>query len=161
MRGRGFDRWVEGVHVSSVANWGYGDNFKPVHFLFYEKIFSVKKSHQKSHQKAWKSPKPKNKQLLPCLKFLFVQKMLPLLFFVFIFLFYWLNFACGVFYAHDFFVKKVNRLEIASITSIYHTTLLHLLNFLTLLYSSFPNVPFLKNEWKNSIRLRLFLFSLY
>ena len=57
------------VHVCSIANSGYRDNFKPVHFLFYEKIFIVKK-HKKSTRnpkKAKKSQKKmQNKKLLSC-----------------------------------------------------------------------------------------------
>ena len=40
--------WLWRVHksFSSIVNWGYGNNFKPVYLFvfFYEKILSVKKS---------------------------------------------------------------------------------------------------------------------
>ena len=45
------------VHVCSIANSGYRDNFKPVHFLFYEKIFIVKK-----HKKSTRNPKKAKKK---------------------------------------------------------------------------------------------------
>ena len=34
---------LRGVHVSSIGNWGYQGNFKPVYFFFYEKISHTQK----------------------------------------------------------------------------------------------------------------------
>ena len=93
-------------------NWGYQDNFKPVYFF-------LRKEFERT-----KTTKIQNKWFPPSHKFLCVQKLLPLLFFVRIFLFLLVNVCFWVFsYAQNLFVKKkVNRLEIVSIASIHYTT---------------------------------------
>ena len=41
---------LRGVHVSSIVNWGYEDNFKPVYFFFYEKILIAQKHSQTKNE---------------------------------------------------------------------------------------------------------------
>ena len=103
------------AHVSSIVKSGYQDNFEPVYF-FYENVLSVKK-----HQ-------TQNKRLLPSKKFLRAQKIVAFVVSVCLILFRWLIFACDVFLsARNLFVKKkINRLEIVTRTSFYHTTDVHL-----------------------------------
>ena len=100
-----------GVHVSSIVKWCYQDNFKTVD-LFFMKRFRVHKKHQIVKQTTF-----------TLLKVCAHKKLLPLLFSVCLILFCWLMFACECFLCvRNFFIKKINRLEIVLITSLYYTS---------------------------------------
>ena len=76
---------LRGVHVSSIGNWGYQGNFKPVYFFFLRKDFTHTKS-----------TKP-NKNDFYLLEVFVRKKLQPLLFFVCLFLFCYFVFACECF----------------------------------------------------------------
>ena len=90
---------------SSIVNWGYQDNFKPVNlFFFYEKILNAEKTskHKTSDFHSHRS--------------FYAQKTVAFV----VFLFCWLMFACECFFTRRI-KKKKNRLGIILIASIHYT----------------------------------------
>ena len=87
-----------GVHVSSIVNWGYQDNFRPVYYFFYEKILNAKKA-----------PKRKTSDFHPFRSF-YAQKTVVFVVFCSL-IFVLLVYVClWVFlYARNLFVKKKNK----------------------------------------------------
>ena len=113
-----------GVHVSSNIRWGCQDNFKLVYFFFDEKI-----------SRARKAQKRKTNDFYPLKILCVLEKLLPLLFSVNLFLFCQLIFTCVVFFcflcAWTLFVKKIknkkiNRLKIVLTASFNITTRIYL-----------------------------------
>ena len=68
-----------GVHVSSIVNWGYQDNFKPIYLFIY--FFDKKTLH------AQKAQKRKTNNFDPLKSLCAHKKLLSLLFSVSLFLF--------------------------------------------------------------------------
>ena len=96
--------------MSSMITMRLSRQFQ-VCWFFYRKVLSVKKA-----------TKRKTHDFHPLRSFC-ALKMLPLLFFVRVFLFCLLIFACECFLPSKPFRKKtINRLEIVLITSLYYTT---------------------------------------
>ena len=111
---RNFDRLIMKVSqiISSICNWGYKDNFKPVYLYF----FSRKDFKRK------KGTKCKTSDFYP-LRSLCAQKIVA--FVVFVFTYFALlvgGFFVSVFMRAKLFRKKKNRSKIIFVTSITYTT---------------------------------------
>ena len=96
---RGFIGWLIEVHVSSIVNWGYRDNFKSVYFFLTKRFRAYKNTHKQTlASKIKNKPTKNNKSCMICVFVLFVL-------------------------GKSFCKKKIiNRLEIDLIASIYYTT---------------------------------------
>ena len=100
------------ICISSIGNWGYEDNFKPV-------FFKKKNSH------AQKAPKRKSNDFHPSKVFMRAKnRCLCCFFFAFFCLVSWFLLV-SAFLGLKFLCKKINRFKIALVTSINYTTDVH------------------------------------
>ena len=103
---------LRGVHVSSIVNWGYEDNFKPVYLFFLRKDF-----------KRIKTTKRKTSNFYP-LRSLCEQKIVAFVVFCLLIFVLLVGFLfVSVFLSLKSFCKiKINRFEILLVPSLTYTT---------------------------------------
>ena len=102
-----------GVYASSIVNWGYQDNFKPVYFFFL-----------RTNLDHTKSTKTQNKRFPPSQKFLCTKKTIAFVVFCSLIFILLVGFCLiCVFVRLRFFRKKkkiINRVSIVLIISVHY-----------------------------------------